>query len=149
MNDSRLPHRRNTLLCALGILVLLTGCSSLSSNNSGGNNPPPASVTVNGATQVRLGSTTTFTVTVTNLSNPAITWQVNGVNGGNSTVGTITSAGVYTPPATLPATNPVTVIAVSVASPSAFGTAQVNIFNPSPVITAVSRVKVRMTCSFE
>ncbi len=31
----------------------------------------------------------------------AVTWSVDGVVGGNSTVGTITSGGVYTPPATI------------------------------------------------
>ncbi len=87
-------------------------------------NPQP-SVTVSGASQVRLGSTASFTATVSNLTNTAVTWQVNGVAGGNSTVGTITSAGVYTPPATIPANNTVTVTAVSVASPTVSGSAPV------------------------
>jgi uncharacterized protein (DUF1800 family) len=122
----------------LALLILASGCSSKSGGNSGGNNPPPPSVTVSGAGQVRLGSTTTFTATVANLANAAVTWQVNSVAGGNSSVGTITSAGVYTPPAVLPATNPVTITAASVASPSVSGSAQLNVFNPIPVVTSAA-----------
>ena len=42
--------------------------------------------------------TQTFTATVTNTPNTAVTWDVNGVAGGNSTVGTISAAGVYSAP---------------------------------------------------
>ena len=143
LNVSRLPHRRNTLLSALAAFLLITGCSSVSTNGGGsggsggsGGGGSQASVTVSGASQVRLGSTTSFTATVVNLANTAVTWQVGGIAGGNSSVGTINAAGVYTPPANLPATNPVTVTAVSVASPSTSGSAQVSIFNPVPVITS-------------
>jgi uncharacterized protein (DUF1800 family) len=95
-------------------------------------------VTVSGASQVRLGSSTTFTAAVANETNTAVTWQVNTVSGGNSTVGTITSAGVYTPPASIPTTNPLTITAVSVASPSTSGSAQLNVVNPIPVITSAT-----------
>jgi trimeric autotransporter adhesin len=47
----------------------------------------------------------------------AIQWDVNGVVGGNSLLGTVTSSGaataIYTAPASLPPSNPVTVHAVS------------------------------------
>jgi hypothetical protein len=118
---------------ALGVaalIILINGCSS----SVGGNSTPPQqqqpSVTVSGASQVRLGSTASFAATVSNLSNTAVNWQVNGAGGGNSTVGTITAAGVYTPPSTIPATNTVNVTAVSVASPSVSGSAPVSILNP-------------------
>ena len=44
------------------------------------------------------GATQQFTATVSGQANPTITWSVDGVTGGNSTVGTITSAGLYTAP---------------------------------------------------
>ena len=44
------------------------------------------------------GATQQFTATVSGQTNPTITWSVDGVTGGNSTVGTITSAGLYTAP---------------------------------------------------
>jgi Bacterial Ig-like domain (group 2) len=41
-----------------------------------------------------------FTATVLGTTNTAVTWFVDGVDGGNSTVGTISSSGLYTPPGT-------------------------------------------------
>jgi uncharacterized protein (DUF1800 family) len=138
VHDPRLSHVRMAFVCLLATLILASGCSSKSTGNSGGNPPPQPSVTVSGASQVRLGSTVTFTANVTNLTNTAVTWQVNTVAGGNSTVGTITSAGAYMPPTVIPATNPVTVTAVSVASPSISGSASINVFNPVPVVTSAT-----------
>jgi uncharacterized protein (DUF1800 family) len=45
---------------------------------------------------------------------------------------------VYTPPAAIPTTNPLTITAVSVASPSTSGSAQLNVVNPVPVITSAT-----------
>jgi uncharacterized protein (DUF1800 family) len=98
---------------------------------------------VSGAGQLRVGATTTFTATVTNLTNTAVTWQVNGVAGGNSTYGTISSAGVYTPPAAVPTANTVTVSAVSVASPTVSGSAQLALLNPVPVLSAATATAVQ------
>ncbi len=50
--------------------------------------PGTASVSAGGGTQA-------FTATVENASNTGVTWQVDGVTGGNSTVGTISTAGLY------------------------------------------------------
>ena len=150
MNESRLPHLRTILLSTFGILALLAGCSSVTSNSGGGNSGGgggggQASVTVAGASQVRLGATTSFSATVANLANTAVTWQVSGITGGNGTVGTINGAGVYTPPASIPGINPVTVTAVSVASPSTSGSAQLNIWNPVPAITSASATLISGT----
>jgi uncharacterized protein (DUF1800 family) len=129
---------RIALVSLLVPVIFASGCSSHTTGNPNGTNSPQPSVTVAGATQVRLGSTTTFTAALANLTNTAVTWQVDTVAGGNSTVGTITSAGVYTPPAAIPATNPLTITAVSVASPSTSGSAQLNVVNPIPVITSAT-----------
>ena len=124
------------------IPVLISGCGS---GGGGSSQQPQPSVTVNGANQVRLGSTDSFTATVSNLSNTAVTWQVNGVAGGNGTVGTISSAGVYTPPAVIPSSNTVTVTAVSVASPSVSGSASVSILNPIPSVSVAEATLVSGT----
>ena len=89
-----------------------------------------------------MGSTATFTATVSNLANTQVTWQVNGISGGNGTVGKITSAGVYTPPAIIPTTNTVTITAVSVASPSVSGSAPISILNPIPSVSAAGATPV-------
>jgi len=39
-----------------------------------------------------------FKATVLNTTNTAVTWRVDGIVGGNSTVGSITTSGLYTPP---------------------------------------------------
>ena len=89
--------------------------------------PPPISVTVQGPTgPLNTGASGTFTATVTNSPNQAVTWSVVEPGGGS-----ITSDGVYTAPAT-PATY--TVKATSVSAPSAVGTA------PVPVVIAVGHV---------
>lgn len=44
------------------------------------------------------GETQQFTASFPGITNPAITWSVDNVNGGNSSVGTISAAGVYTAP---------------------------------------------------
>src|SRR5580704_18242447 len=62
---------------------------------------------------VGVGFTQQFKATVTGLSNTAVTWSVAGNGAGNATVGTITSAGLYTAPVTLPGQNPVTVRATA------------------------------------
>ena len=46
-----------------------------------------------------------FSATVTGSSNSAVSWFVNEVAGGNTTVGTISSTGLFTAPASLPTSN--------------------------------------------
>jgi uncharacterized protein (DUF1800 family) len=116
----------------LSLAALLGGCNS-SGNHTQSQQP---SVAVTGSSQVRLGSTVTFTATVTNASNTAVNWEVNTIPGGNSTIGTISSAGVYTPPAAIPNPNTVTIAAYSIGSPGVSGSEAVSILNPIPVITA-------------
>jgi serine protease len=82
--------------------------------------PASASVSAGGGTQA-------FTATVANTSNTAVTWQVNGLAGGNSTVGTISPSGLYTAPATVPSPSTVTVRAISDADNTRSGSAQVTI----------------------
>src|SRR5207253_1780080 len=76
-----------------------------------------------------------FTATVQNTGNTAVTWQVNGVTGGNATVGTISSSGLYTAPAS-PAT--VAVTAVSQADTTKSASAQVTITAPTAVSVTIA-----------
>lgn len=142
MRDSQIPRLCCVLAPALVLAGLLAGCGGGGTATSTSQPPPTPSISVSGGSQVRLGSTDSFTATVTNLSNNAVTWQVSSIAGGNSTVGTISSAGVYTPPANIPANNTVTVTAVSVASPSTSGSAPVSILNPVPSVSAATATPV-------
>lgn len=85
----------------------------------------PASSNVQAA-----GGTQNFTVTVANTADDSVTWQVNGIPGGNATIGTISSAGVYTAPASVPTDSQVTVTAVSVADQTIMSTVNINITSP-------------------
>jgi uncharacterized protein (DUF1800 family) len=123
---------------AIGLSVFggglgLSGCGS---NTAGAVVNTQPQVTVNGAGQVRLGSTAQLSATVTNEPTTSVTWQVNGVTGGSAALGTISASGLYTPPAVLPATNPVTVTAISVSAPAVTGTATEAVWNPLPAVTA-------------
>ncbi|HKG13716.1 MAG TPA: RHS repeat domain-containing protein, partial [Pyrinomonadaceae bacterium] len=67
---------------------------------------------------------------VTSSSDDAVVWSVNGVTGGNSAVGTITPAGLYTAPTQ---TGTVVVRATLAANPELFGEAVVTVRDPNDV----------------
>jgi hypothetical protein len=70
-----------------------------------------------GAANVALGLTQNFAATFCPTATVAIVWDVNGIPGGNATVGTIVSTSAntaqYTAPTSLPTSNPVTIHAVA------------------------------------
>lgn len=97
---------------------------------------PPVTVTISPASaSVRVDHTLKFTATVENASPTTVTWKVNGVAGGNSTVGKVNANGVYTAPAVAPSPAQVSVMAVSLADPSKSATAKVTIL-PRPDVTS-------------
>ena len=112
-------------------LFLLAGCSGGSSGSSA-----TPQVSISGASQARLGATVQLTATVTNSTNQAVTWQVNGVTGGSSTTGTISTSGLFTPPAAVPSPNTVTITAVSQAGSTASASQTESILNPIPTISS-------------
>lgn len=94
--------------------------------------PPVAvSVTVSpGSATLNTGNSQAFSATVSGTSNTAVNWMVNGVAGGNSTLGTISSSGMYTAPAAVPA-NSILVQAQSAAQSTAIGSASVSVVLPA------------------
>jgi hypothetical protein len=101
--------------------------------------PAPPAVTVNpSSASVEVFGTQQFTASVTNTTNTAVTWEVNGITGGSQASGYISSNGLYVAPGAVPTTSngsgqsaptTVTVTAVSQASSSATGTAVVTVTN--------------------
>lgn len=84
-------------------------------------------------------SMVSFSATVINYTQTsAVTWEVDGHANGNSQVGTITSAGVYTAPASVPNPAAVTVAAVSVEDPTKSATATVTIVSAGTVAVSIS-----------
>ena len=86
---------------------------------------PGASVAVTPSAPCSLPSVTTqFGAVVTGESNSAVNWDVDNVPGGNSTVGTITAAGLYTAP---PYTGSHIIKAISQASASILGETAISV----------------------
>ncbi|MFZ0732003.1 MAG: Ig-like domain-containing protein [Candidatus Sulfotelmatobacter sp.] len=73
-------------------------------------------------------ATQQFTATIQGLTNTAVTWSVDGVAGGNSSAGTITTSGLYTAPNAIGAH---AVTATSVANPPSALTSDVTVINVS------------------
>jgi YVTN family beta-propeller protein len=91
---------------------------------------------------ISAGSTQQFTATVTGTTNTGVSWQVNGIAGGNSSTGFICpnplapqpcTAGEYFAPTTAP-TGSVTITATSAADSTKSGTATVTISAISDVV---------------
>jgi uncharacterized protein (DUF1800 family) len=143
-----MSQRSLRILPAFVLLALaaVIGCSS--GTAPGNSTGPVVSVTVTGPSATRVNMTAQFNATVINNTNPAVTWQVNGVTGGTSTTGTITAAGLYTAPATLPASNTVTITAISVAAPSAYGSLAESIQNPVPVLNSATGTQVGSSLNY-
>jgi hypothetical protein len=104
---------------------------------------PPAITSVAAScnpTSVQTGATTQCTATVTGTGSfsSAVTWSVSGVQSGNSTVGTISSAGLYSAPSAVPATNPVTVTATSTEDTTKSGSSSVTLTATSSSVTVDS-----------
>ena len=139
--------RRITVAIIVGLILVLSGlfssCNS-SSNNGGAVNPPSqVMVTVSPSmASVQAGSATQFMASVVNTTNTAVTWQVNGAAGGNKTVGTISSSGLYTAPAAVPNPATITVAAVSQADTKVSASAAVTITAPSAFSVSPSSVTV-------
>ncbi len=84
-------------------------------------------------TSVEKGTTRQFSTYIT-VSPSNVSWSVNGITGGNSTIGTVTQAGLYTSPALIPPANVVKVRATSYAQASVFGESAVTLSQPTPYV---------------
>lgn len=123
----------------LGAILILAGTIA----GCSGTGSTPVSVTLSPTnTTVVLAGTQQFGASVAGVSNTTVTWQVCNpapavnatgtstvsgitlptgcVTGGNSTLGTINTAGLYTAPATLPSPPAASVVAISQANTTVF-----------------------------
>jgi hypothetical protein len=129
------------ILCLIAA-VCVAGCATTSGSSIAQRKKKPSpgvQVTVAPiSASVRAGAAQQFTVTVTGTSNSAVAWSVNGLASGNSTTGTINSAGMYVAPQTLPSPNTVTVTAKSAADTTATSSAAVTLLNPIPILNNIS-----------
>jgi len=110
------PAQANTGSCVVPVVVISPAASSVQAG----------------------GNTQAFSAKVNSTADASVAWYVNNTLGGDSVNGTISSSGVYTPPASVPSTNVVTVMAVWTSDTTKYSTAQVTI-NP-PVSISITPV---------
>jgi uncharacterized protein (DUF1800 family) len=134
-----------TLAAAVGMGVVLMsplhGLAMTSAARLGGKvsaflTTAPTLVTISGPTSLTIGSTAQYTATVVGSTDTSVTWQVNAITGGNSTYGTISKTGLYTPPAKVPAANSIVISAYSNYNELA-GKLSATLLYPAPTITSV------------
>jgi len=125
---------RSKLSFLLGLCLLMaivsTSCGSVASSSA----PPPVVVTLSPASaQPFAGTTVPFTANVQNAVSSAVSWQVNTLQGGNPTIGTISDSGVFTAPDTVPTPPNVTVTAVLQMDPTKSASSSVTILSQSQI----------------
>ena len=123
------------------VIAVTIGCGGGSAGTSSQNesDPQPAISLSPAASNVRPGDPALqFTATVSGTSSTAVTWSVNGIAGGNTSLGVISTSGQYTAPVSVPSSNVVTVQASLVSTPTVQGTGAVTLLNPIPTVSSVS-----------
>ena len=127
-SNAQVRFVRELLIVPLSAMLLLFSSCGGSGNGGGGggggSQPTVTSVSVScAASKVSVGSTDQCSGTVSGTNNPSqsVTWSVNNVAGGSSTVGTISASGLYTAPSTVPSPTAVSVTATSAADSTKSG----------------------------
>ena len=111
----------------LALVLVVYGCGGSAKSNDP---PPPQPVTISispTSAAVQVGTPKQFSAVVGNTTNMGVTWQVNGVTGGDPTHGTIDTTGKYTAPAAVPTPASVTVTVISQANATKTAAAQLTI----------------------
>lgn len=121
-------RRISNLAILLIFVVPFLGCGSTGSSRP--NPPPPVNVTITidpAPGTLFLGQTQQFTSTVTGTTNTLVTWSVNGIIGGNSAVGIISTSVLYTAAQILLNPASITIMASSQADSTKSATAAVTL----------------------
>ena len=119
-----------TIILSCTLILMVLGCGGGSSAPPPPPPPPAISTSPSSAT-VPLGGKQGFTATGSAGAPVSVNWSVNGIAGGNSTIGTIDQNGNYTAPANFPSPNTVTVTATLQSDSSKTGNAMVTDVFPS------------------
>src|SRR3979490_1978374 len=87
------------IACAFACSMAALGIGGCGSGNGAGTQITAVNISPVRAAVVAVTQTVQFKATVTGDPTNSVTWSVDGAAGGNSAVGTISSSGFYTPPA--------------------------------------------------
>jgi hypothetical protein len=131
-------------LALFATLVISMGVVACKKAAAPATTPPVVAITIfPTATQMVLPSgTINFSETVTNTTNTAVTWEVNGNLGGDTTDGLISTTGVYTAPSAVINPFDVNVTVVSAADTTKTASTTVSITLPPPVAVAPTSATV-------
>ncbi len=131
------PYKLVLLLCTAWFIA---GCSSVVGS---GGSPFVFSLTVTVPSQNIPGmSTAQFSAKTNDGTNPALTWSVNGVAGGDSINGTISPTGLYTAPEFPPAASVITIAAFETNDPKKSGNIPAQILNPTPQLATATPLSI-------
>lgn len=132
----------STLITLLMVASVACGSSSQPENRIAPRILPLSVSVLPQNAAVQVNTSQQFDAVVSNHSSQAVTWQVDHIPGGNATVGTISSSGLYSAPASVADVTSITVTAVSQQDTSKSGSAGATIV---PVITvSVTPVSVQL-----
>ena len=121
---------RKSNCVSLFLILFYTGCAQNASQSP----QPPITISVTPqAIAIGTGQAADFIATVTG-DTSGVLWSVNGVPGGNSTVGTVDAAGHYVAPSDSQGVV-ATIIATSKADSKSSGSAKANVVPPGQVAT--------------
>ncbi len=95
-------------------------------------------VQLTGASSIHIGVPAQYKATVVGASYQGVIWSVNGIAGGDSTSGTITTGGLYVPPAVVPAANSITITATSHQYPALSGSIAATLYQAIPVLSSIA-----------
>ncbi len=146
--------KKNHLISAALLLALL---ASLAACNNYYIPPPPVQsaiikAPINGELVITSTNTSNQTIPATfqfqagvqNTTDTTVQWAIQdpvtfkNIIGGNSTLGTITSTGLYTAPTLLPDPNQITIVDIPQADPTEFSTFVLTLQNPLAQVNSVS-----------
>lgn len=112
---NRIPTVSTGLLLCLVLAVTIAGCGG--GNGSTTSSPPPPqiiSITITPSSGfVPVTETLQLNANVSGTTNQNVAWAVNGISGGNASIGTVSTAGLFTAPAHIPNPQKITVTATS------------------------------------
>ena len=139
------PNRIVTSVPAGAVTGPITVTSPLGSATSAVAFRVPGAMAVSPATlTIFARRTQQFTASEVGNSPASVLWSVNGIGGGNTTVGTISTEGLYTAPSLVPLPPTVTVTATNSEDTRLSATAPITIVTPPDILLAASAVSVQI-----
>jgi hypothetical protein len=127
-------RRFPVLLCSL-LLLFVIGCGVTYAPGHNPNDPMKVTIT-SSQDSVLPGGTVQLTATVTGDGPTTVQWTVNGLLGGSSTYGTVSTSGLFTAPDAVPPDPSIVITATSLANTSV--SASFAILIMAPTITSVA-----------